>query len=160
MLKQESKTNYLSVLFSLSLFIMSILIVSCDWASENEGIAEFSVNKSAEIFGDSDEIFAIVDNQALPEGGIQIFYDYVGGQLADKYPKQAQRMGIEGVVYVQFVIEKDGSLTNVIALKGIGGGCDKVAIETVENSAAWIPGKQKGQIVRSTRVVPIRFSLN
>jgi len=107
-----------------------------------------------------DQIFTIVEQQAEPKGGIQAFYDYVGKQLQDKYPRQAQRMGIEGVVYVQFVIEKDGSLTDVKAVKGIGGGCDEVAEEVVKNAPAWNPGKQRGRAVRSQRVIPIRFVLN
>jgi protein TonB len=107
-----------------------------------------------------DQIFTIVEQQAEPKGGIQAFYDYVAGELSDKYPRQAQRMGIEGVVYVQFVIEKDGSLTDVKAVKGIGGGCDEVAEEVVKNAPAWTPGKQRGRAVRSQRVIPIRFVLN
>lgn len=108
----------------------------------------------------ADQIFTIVEEQAQPKGGLQAFYKYVGEQLADKYPRQAQRMGIEGVVYVQFVIEKDGSLTDVKAIKGIGGGCDEVAEEVVKNAPAWSPGKQRGRAVRSRRVIPIRFVLN
>ncbi|HET8860763.1 energy transducer TonB [Marivirga sp.] len=107
-----------------------------------------------------DKVFTIVEQQAEPAGGIQAFYDYVGTQLSDKYPRQAQRMGIEGVVYVQFVIERDGSLTDVKAVKGIGGGCDEVAVEVVKNAPKWIPGKQRGRAVRSQRVIPIRFVLN
>lgn len=107
-----------------------------------------------------DKVFQIVEQQAEPAGGIQAFYDYVANQLSDKYPRQAQRMGIEGVVYVQFVIEKDGSLTDVTAVKGIGGGCDEVAVEVVKNSPKWSPGKQRGRAVRSQRVIPIRFVLN
>lgn len=106
-----------------------------------------------------DQIFTIVEQQAEPKGGIQAFYDYVGKQLQDKYPRQAQRMGIEGVVFVQFVIEKDGSLTDVVSVKGIGGGCDEVAVEVVKNAPAWTPGKQRGRAVRSQRVIPIRFVL-
>ena len=107
-----------------------------------------------------DKVFQIVEQQAEPQGGIQAFYDYVANQLNDKYPRQAQRMGIEGVVYVQFVIEKDGSLTDVQAVKGIGGGCDEVAVEVVKNAPKWTPGKQRGRAVRSQRVIPIRFVLN
>lgn len=107
-----------------------------------------------------DKVFTIVEQQAEPQGGIQAFYDYVGKQLSDKYPRQAQRMGIEGVVYVQFVIERDGSLTDVTAVKGIGGGCDEVAVEVVKNAPKWTPGKQRGRAVRSQRVIPIRFVLN
>lgn len=107
-----------------------------------------------------DQIFTIVEQQAEPKGGIQAFYDYVATELSDKYPRTAQRMGIEGVVYVQFVIEKDGSLTDVQSVKGIGGGCDEVAVEVVKNAPKWTPGKQRGRAVRSQRVIPIRFVLN
>jgi protein TonB len=106
-----------------------------------------------------DQIFTIVEQQAQPPGGIQAFYDYVARELSDKYPRQAQRMGIEGTVYVQFVIEKDGSLTDVKAVKGIGGGCDEVAAEVVRNAKAWLPGKQRGVAVRSQRVIPIKYVL-
>ena len=107
-----------------------------------------------------DKIFQIVEQQAEPSGGIQAFYDYVFGQLDGNYPRQAQRMTIEGVVYVQFVVEKDGSLTDVVAVKGIGGGCDELAVEVVKNSPKWTPGRQRGRAVRSQRVIPIRFVLN
>ena len=108
----------------------------------------------------TDEIFSIVEEQAEPEGGIQAFYDYVGRELSKKYPRQAQRMGIEGTVYIQFVIERDGSLTDVQAVRGIGGGCDEVAVEVVKNAPAWKPGKQRGRAVRSRRIIPIKFVLN
>jgi TonB family protein len=68
-------------------------------------------------------------------------------------------MGIEGTVYVQFVIEKDGSISNVQAVRGIGGGCDEVAVEVISNSEKWIAGKQAGQFVRSRRIIPIKFVL-
>lgn len=108
----------------------------------------------------TDEIFSIVEEQAEPEGGIQAFYDYVARELSKKYPRQAQRMGIEGTVYIQFVIERDGSLTDVQAVKGIGGGCDEVAVEVVKNAPKWKPGKQRGRAVRSRRIIPIKFVLN
>ncbi len=105
-----------------------------------------------------DQIFTIVEQQAEPKGGIQAFYDFVQKNL--EYPRQASRMGIEGVVYVQFVIEKDGSLTDVKAVKGIGGGTDEEAVRVVKSAPQWNPGKQRGRAVRSQRVIPIRFTLN
>jgi protein TonB len=107
----------------------------------------------------ADEIFLIVEEGAEPVGGIKAFYQYVGSELKDNYPKAAERMDIEGVVYIQFVIEKDGSITDVLAAKGIGGGCDELAIKVVENSPKWHPGKQRGRPVRTQKVVPIRFIL-
>jgi protein TonB len=107
----------------------------------------------------ADEIFMIVEQAAEPVGGVKAFYAYVGDQLRDHYPAAAARMNIEGVVYIQFVIEKDGSITQVQAVKGIGGGCDELAVKVVKNSPKWIPGKQRGRAVRSRKVIPIRFLL-
>lgn len=126
--------------------------------TEDDVIEDLVFEEEAEE--EVDKVFQIVEQQAEPAGGIQAFYDYVATELSDKYPRQAQRMGIEGVVYVQFVIERDGSLTDVTAVKGIGGGCDEVAVEVVKNSPKWTPGRQRGRPVRSQRVIPIRFVLN
>ncbi|MEQ8924529.1 MAG: energy transducer TonB, partial [Fulvivirga sp.] len=77
----------------------------------------------------ADEVFTIVEDAAMPPGGYQAFYEYVSKRL--KYPAQARRMGIEGKVYVQFVVDKDGSLTEVQAVKGIGAGCDEEAVRVL-----------------------------
>lgn len=108
---------------------------------------------------EADKIFMIVEQDAEPVGGIKAFYAYVGDRLTDNYPTAAARMNIEGVVYIQFVVEKDGSITQVQAVKGIGGGCDELAIEVVKNSPKWNPAKQRGRAVRSRKVIPIRFIL-
>ncbi|GAA5031584.1 protein TonB [Marivirga lumbricoides] len=107
----------------------------------------------------ADEIFSVVEVQAEPVGGVGAFYEYVASQLKDNYPHQAEEMNIQGIVYVQFVVEKDGSITDVQAVKGIGGGCDELAIKVVRNSPKWNPGRQRGKAVRSRKVVPIRFKL-
>ena len=57
------------------------------------------------------------------------------------YPSQARRMGIEGRVFVQFVVDKDGSVTEVKAVKGIGAGCDQEAERVLKTSPKWTPGK-------------------
>ena len=73
-----------------------------------------------------DEIFTIVEEQPSPEGGIKSFYEFVSKNLY--YPAQARRMGMEGRVFVEFVVEKDGSLTDIKAVKGIGAGCNEEAV--------------------------------
>ncbi|MEM7549013.1 MAG: energy transducer TonB [Bacteroidota bacterium] len=105
-----------------------------------------------------DEIFTIVEEGAEPEGGMQAFYKYVGKNM--KYPNQAKRMGIEGRVYVQFVVDKDGSITDVQAVKGIGAGCDDEAVRVVAASKKWKPGKQRGRPVKQRIILPITFKLN
>jgi protein TonB len=105
----------------------------------------------------ADEIFTIVENQPEPVGGMRAFYDYVANNL--KYPAEARRSNIEGRVFIEFVVEKDGSLTDIKILKGIGGGCDQEAIRIIQNAPKWIPGKQRGRPVRVKMILPIYFKL-
>ncbi len=106
---------------------------------------------------DVDQIFLVVEETATPKGGMGAFYKYVGDKM--KYPAQARRMGIEGKVFVEFVINRDGSITDVRAIKGIGAGCDEEAVRVVQSAPAWNPGKQRGKPVRQRYVVPITFKL-
>ena len=104
-----------------------------------------------------DEIFTIVEDQPEYPGGIRQFYKYVATNL--RYPAQARRMGIEGKVFVQFVVEKDGKLTDVQILKGIGSGCDEEALRVIKKSKAWKPGRQRGRPVKVRMIIPISFRL-
>lgn len=104
-----------------------------------------------------DEIFLVVEESATPQGGMQAFYEYVGKKL--KYPAQARRMGIEGKVFVEFVINRDGSIQDVKAIKGIGAGCDEEAVRVIQSAPSWKPGKQRGKPVRQRMVLPITFKL-
>lgn len=106
----------------------------------------------------ADEIFQFVEDQPTPLGGMKAFYAYVGKNM--KYPAQARRMGIEGKVYVTFVVGKDGALTDVKVLKGIGAGCDMEAIRVLSGAPKWKPGKQRGRPVRVRMQLPIIFKLN
>jgi protein TonB len=105
----------------------------------------------------ADEIFLIVEEQPIPVGGIAAFYDFVGSNL--QYPARAARMGIEGRVFVEFVVEKDGSLTNIRVAKGIGGGCDEEAVRVLAAAPKWKAGRQRGNPVRVRMVMPIMFKL-
>lgn len=105
----------------------------------------------------ADEIFTIVEDQPSPKGGMAAFYEYVGKKL--KYPAQARRMGIEGKVFVEFIVDKDGTITNVKAIKGIGAGCDEEATRVIQNAPKWNPGKQRGRPVKVRMILPITFKL-
>ncbi len=100
----------------------------------------------------------LLEVNAEPEGGMEAFYKYISRNI--KYPAQAKRMGIEGKVFVQFVVEKDGSLTDVKAVRGIGAGCDEEAERVVRDAKKWKPGKQRGRPVRQRMVIPIIFTLH
>jgi periplasmic protein TonB len=125
--------------------------------TEDTEIAEIVFEEPIEE-EETDKIFQIVENPATFKGGIGAFYQYVQKNM--KYPSQAQRMGLEGKVFVQFVVGKDGKITDVEVLRGIGAGCDEEAIRVLKNSPAWSPGKQRGRPVRQRMVLPITFKLN
>ncbi len=125
-------------------------------ASEETKIEEVVV-VAEEAKEEVDEIFSIVEEPASPKGGMPAFYKYVFDKM--KYPPQARRMGIEGKVFVEFVIGKDGSITDVRAVKGIGAGCDEEAVRVIQGAPAWSPGKQRGKSVKQRMVLPITFKL-
>ncbi len=106
---------------------------------------------------ESEEIFIIVEDAPVPKGGLGAFYEYVNNNI--KYPRQALSMSIEGKVFVQFVVDKDGELTNIEVIRGIGGGCDEEAVRIIENAPKWQAGKQRGKPVKVKMVLPITFRM-
>ena len=131
--------------------------IDLDVEMTEETVIEEVVFDDAPEEEEVDEIFTIVEDQPTPNGGISAFYEYVRKKL--KYPAQARRMGIEGKVFVQFVVDKDGSITEVKAVKGIGAGCDEEAVRVIQGSPKWKPGKQRGRAVKVRMILPITFKL-
>lgn len=103
------------------------------------------------------EIFTIVEEQPGFPGGEGALMEYLGKNIS--YPQLARESNIQGTVYVTFVVEPNGSISNVKTLKGIGGGCDEEAIRVVKNMPSWKAGKQRGKPVRVQFNLPIRFIL-
>lgn len=91
-------------------------------------------------------------------GGLPAFFKYIAENMT--YPSLARNQGIEGRVYVQFVVDKDGSVTEVKAIKGIGGGCDEEAERVVATVPKFNPGYQNGVPVKVRMVLPIIFKLS
>jgi len=103
------------------------------------------------------EVFTIVDDQPVPKGGMKAFYEYITQSM--KYPEQARHKGIEGKVYVQFIVNVDGKLIDVKALKGIGAGCDTEAVKVVKESPKWNPGMVGDRPGKVKMILPITFKL-
>lgn len=106
---------------------------------------------------EAEEIFVIVEDAPAPIGGLGAFYAYVNSNI--KYPRQALTMRLEGKVFIQFVVDKQGNLTDIQVMRGIGGGCDEEAVRIIENAPAWKPGKQRGKPVKVKMVLPITFKI-
>lgn len=105
----------------------------------------------------AEEIFMIVEDKPEPKGGVKAFYQYVAEHV--RYPNKAREDRIQGRVFVQFVVNSKGQISNVETVKGIGGGCDEEAVRIVSNAPDWNPGKQRGKPVSVRMVLPITFKL-
>ncbi|MFO7873864.1 MAG: energy transducer TonB [Bacteroidales bacterium] len=136
---------------------------------------EFTIDADADVFTEvqeyepieiqqeeeeeeEDEIFMVVEDQPQFPGGEEARQRFLEENL--RYPQMAREAGIQGTVFVTFVVEPDGSVSNVEILRGIGGGCDEEAIRVVKQMPKWEPGRQRGQAVRVQFNMPIRFRLN
>jgi len=107
---------------------------------------------------DNDSIYQIVEQIPKFPGGESALMEYVSKNVA--YPEEAKEKEIQGRVFIGFVVEKDGSVSNVKVLRGIGGGCDEEAVRVIKGMPKWKPGMQKGKPVRVSYQIPINFKLD
>jgi periplasmic protein TonB len=103
------------------------------------------------------EIFTVVEEQPTYPGGDEARIKFLQANM--KYPEEAKELGVQGKVFVTFVVEVDGSITDVKVLRGIGSGCDDEAVRVVKSMPRWVPGKQRGVPVRVQFNLPINFKL-
>ena len=89
----------------------------------------------------------------------ETMYKYLRGKLENSYPSYEKEAEIQGKVYVRFVVEKDGSITNADVVRKVSPGLDKLARTTVEGMPKWTPGKQGGKPVRMWFTLPVSFQL-
>lgn len=111
-----------------------------------------------EEVAEEEQVFVIVESMPEFPGGEAARLAYLNENM--KYPMMARESGIQGRVFMTFVVEKDGSITDVRVLRGIGGGCDEAALKVVQNMPRWIPGKQRNVPVRVQFNMPINFILH
>jgi protein TonB len=105
------------------------------------------------------EIFTIVEEMPEPPGGIAAFYKYISTHIV--YPTVAREAGIGGKVFLQFVIEMDGSISDIQVQRGVPGcaECDREAVRVLKTADKWKPGKQNGRPARVRYSLPISFKL-
>ena len=104
------------------------------------------------------EVFVRVEDMPTFQGkGLNAFRNYIQQNIS--YPIIAQDNGIQGTVYIKFIVDKDGSISNVTLLRGVDPSLNEEAIEAIKNAPKWEPGKQRGKPVRVSCTVPIAFTL-
>jgi periplasmic protein TonB len=130
-------------------------------AVEVEGDAEVVFEEPvAQVVVEEDEnkVFMVVEQQPEFEGGYEAMMNFIKKNM--RYPASARRMGIDGTVYVSFVVGKDGTINEVKVLRGISADCDKEAVRVVQMMPPWKAGKQNGKPVFVRFNLPIKFKLN
>lgn len=105
-----------------------------------------------------DEIFVVVEQYPEFPGGEEARKEFLLSHIV--YPKQARERKIEGKVIVGFIVEKDGSITNVKVIKSAHPLLDAEAVRVTKLMPKWIPGKERGKAVRVQYTAPITYSLN
>jgi protein TonB len=110
-----------------------------------------------EVPEEKKEVFTIVEEMPSFPGGDAERNKFLNTNIV--YPQQATENGIQGTVYVSFVVDSKGNVTDVKVLRGIGGGCDEEAVRVVKMMPQWHPGKQNGKQVRVLFNMPIYFKL-
>jgi TonB family protein len=140
-----------------------------------QGVSEFAVSSSAvgyalpfaskcgdhldvlteEETTEQPEIFTIVENTPEFPGGEKALEKYFTDNL--NYPEAAKNAGISGKVMVSFVVEADGSLSDIRIMRGLGFGCDEEVIRLIRQMPDWKPGKQRGKPVKVRMILPVIF---
>lgn len=130
-------------LFTLLLFVMPALA--------------FAQSDSAAAPKKSDPKPVMVEKMPEYPGGNEAMYKFINKKL--KYPRQARKNGIEGKVFIQFVIDTDGSVIDAKILKDIGYGCGEAALKVVNKMPKWKPGTVQNKPVKVAFTLPFTFKL-
>lgn len=163
-------------LYGVPVFVVMLIAFSCETTDQeklpvqsqsnlekdgsvtpNNEELEFRKLPNAEMM-EVDNVFDIVEEMPVPPGGMPGLTDYLFREL--KYPEQAKRLGVEGMVMLRFIVRSDGTLSNIEVEQGIGAGCDAEAVRVLEQISGWKPGIQKGKDVDVRVRLPIKFELD
>jgi TonB family protein len=116
------------------------------------------INPAPELKIDEDKVFTVVEEYPTFPGGDAARMKFLRDNI--KYPAEAIKKHTEGRVTVNFIVEKDGTVSNIKILGGIGNSCDEEALRVVKMMPKWNPGRQTGRPVRVSFNMPINFQLS
>ena len=166
---QKVKGSVIKVLLTLPVFALLILLYTqCDNTKPNDVKQQPAVTETETILEQpvydkealnlQDSIHRVTEVMPQYPGGPNEMMKYIQENI--KYPQSAKDNKIEGRVFVSFVVEKDGSITNAAVLRGIDKECDAEALRVVSSMPKWTPGQHKGEVVRTQFTIPIYYKLN
>lgn len=124
---------------------------------ETTGLDETELEKEVRLDFSKQKVYDIVDVMPVYPDGEHELMDYIANKV--EYPQEAVERGVEGRVFVKFIVEPDGSISNAKIIRGIGYGCDEEAIRVIESLPNWEPGRRRNEVVRVAMTVPVNFKL-
>ena len=134
------------------------LVIPGDIVEVDEALDGYVAPEVGEVENsDMVDVYTIVEQMPEFPGGDKGFHQFIADNV--KYPAEAKEKGIRGIVYVNFIVEPDGSISDIRVLRGIDGGCDEEAVRVVESMPKFKPGMQNGETVRVSYTVPVIFRL-
>ena len=146
--------------FKCLLFAVSTLILLVVAVAPVRASAQDKKEKTTQTHKDTttdDKIYEVCEQMPIFEGGDAALLKYLTDSV--KYPELAKKHGVQGRVVMGFIVEKDGSLTNVKVLRSVDRALDAEALRVVKGMPKWIPGRQNEQRVRVKYNVPVSFRL-
>ena len=176
MKKQSSPWTRMKALFVLPVAFAAVAVISCtspkEKKAENQDVAEATTKEGPTSISENQvngfaaapkaeeqgEIFQVTEEQPMFPGGMQEMMKYMQKEI--QYPQEALDKGIGGKVIVQFVVNKDGSITDANVVKSIDPTLDAEALRVVNSMPNWTPGKQKGEPVRVRFTLPVAFGVS
>ncbi len=175
MMKNQKSQKKMSVKLLLSVLAIVLTLFACNNTKQpipksSQKVVEITKDKKVIIREqtpteretiaqqvDTGQVFNVVEKMPKFPGGVKKLINYISNNI--KYPAEARKEKIQGKVFVNFIVEKDGKISHVNVIKGIGHGCDKEALRVVKNLPRWIPGYQRGRAVRVSYNIPVKFTL-
>ena len=157
---KNKQTPKLFVGFKCLLFVVSALILLVIVIAPASANAQDKRGKTTQTRKDTatdDKVYEVCEQMPIFEGGDAALLKYLGENL--KLPEEDQERGMQGRMVVGFIVEKDGSLTNVKVLRHVDIALDAEALRVVKGMPKWIPGCHDGQLVRVEYNVPVSFRL-
>lgn len=138
----------------LTTLLLALFVFNCSFAQSTDAV-EVPIERSAAAT--DDDLFTIVEEMPVYPGGDEALKQYLAKET--KYPEAAFAEHVEGTVFVNFVIEKDGSIGAAKVVRGVTPLLDAEALRVVQSITGFTPGKQRGKAVRVQYTIPVRFRI-
>lgn len=159
MLSRNKSRSVGKVKLLLTLPLMLILVLCIGVINGSISFASGLKESNEKVFTkeQTDDVYTYCDQMPEFPGGMEALTNYMVTNI--KYPEAAKKNGVHGKVYIQFIVDKDGSLTDIHATKTLDKELDNEAIRVIKMMPKWNPGRDKGQPVKVQIVMPVVFAL-